>query len=198
MLDSLRRASTKPIQTYVLALDEEAHRVALGNATTVMAIEDLRDEEFLNARKNRSHEEFCWTCAPVLSSFILQNKPVGEFAVYLDADLYFFSDPAALLAEMGDDKNIVIHPHRFSPDRVSWEATAGTFNVGFVGFRISDEARACADRWRTQVLDLCVKDPEKGLCGGSRVFKRMAFVIPGLRIMENIGGGTAPMECQRL
>jgi hypothetical protein len=70
-----------------------------------------------------------------------------------------------LLAEMGDNKNILIHPHRFSPDRLACEATAGTFNVGFVGFRVSDEARACAGRWREQVLALCVKDPEKGLCG---------------------------------
>ena len=192
MLDSLRRASTGPIQTYVLALDAEAHRVALGNATTIMLVEDLQDQEFLNARTTRSNEEFCWTCAPVLSNFILQNNPVGDFAVYLDADLYFFSDPAVLLAEMGDDKNIIIHPHRFSPDRVAWERTAGIFNVGFVGFRISDEARACADRWRTQVLDLCVKDPEKGLCGDQGYLNEWPSLYSGLRIMENIGGGTAP------
>jgi hypothetical protein len=128
----------------------------------------------------------------VLSNFILKQAPVGDFAVYLDADLYFFADPAVLLAEMGDNKNILIHPHRFSPDRLACEATAGTFNVGFVGFRVSDEARACAGRWREQVLALCVKDPEKGLCGDQGYLNEWPERYGGLRIMEHIGGGTAP------
>ena len=193
MLDSLRRASgSTQIRTVVLALDEDAYRVAAGYTDNVLRIEDLGDHEFLAARETRSHEEFCWTSAPALSNFMVQNGAVGDFVVYLDADLYFFSDPAVLIAEMGDDKNIIIHPHRFSPDRLTWESTAGRFNVGFVGFRISDEAKACAARWRSQVLELCTKDPENGLCGDQGYLNEWPSLYSGLHIMENIGGGTAP------
>lgn len=192
MLDSLRRVSRRPIRTVVLALDEDAYRVAGSHADEVLRIEDLADADFLAAKSTRSHEEFCWTCAPVLSRYMLGRTPPGDFAAYVDADLCFYTDPDVLIAEMGDDKNILIHPHRFSPDRTAWEATAGTFNVGFVGFRISDEAMACVTRWRQQVLDLCIKDPEKGLCGDQGYLNEWPSLYPGLRIMQNIGGGTAP------
>jgi hypothetical protein len=192
MLDSLRRASRQPIKTVVLALDEDAHRVTAGHADEILRVEDLADSEFLSARSTRTHEEFCWTCAPVLSHFMLQRTAPGDFVAYLDADLYFFTDPNVLIAEMSRDKNILIHPHRFSPDRAAWEATAGTFNVGFVGFRVSEEAMACTRRWRQQVLDLCVKDPDKGLCGDQGYLNEWPALYPGLRIMQNIGGGTAP------
>ena len=192
MLDSLRRVSRQPIRTIVLALDEDARRVTAGHADEILRIEDLADSEFLAAKATRSHEEFCWTCAPVLSHYMSARTPPGDFAVYVDADLYFFSDPDVLVAEMGSDKNILIHPHRFSPDRIAWEPTAGTFNVGFVGFRHSEEAMACTRRWRQQVLDLCIKDPEKGLCGDQGYLNEWPALYPGLRIMQNIGGGTAP------
>jgi hypothetical protein len=192
MLDSLRRVSRRPIRTVVLALDEDAYRVAGGHADEVLRIEDLADTDFLAVKSTRSHEEFCWTCAPVLSHYMLKRTPPGDFAVYVDADLYFYADPEVLIAEMAGDKNILIHPHRFSPDRTAWEATAGTFNVGFVGFRASNEAMACATRWRQQVLDLCIKDPEKGLCGDQGYLNEWPSLYSGLRIMQNIGGGTAP------
>ena len=176
----------------MLALDEDAYRVAGDHADEVLRIENLADADFIVAKSTRSHEEFCWTCAPVLSHFMLKRIPAGDFAAYVDADLYFYADPEVLIAEMGNDKNILIHPHRFSPDRTAWEATAGMFNVGFVGFRISDEAMACTARWRQQVLDLCIKDPEKGLCGDQGYLNEWPLLYPGLRIMQNIGGGTAP------
>jgi hypothetical protein len=192
MLDSLRRVSRRPVRTVVLALDEDAYRVAGSRADEVLRIEDLADADFLAAKSTRSHEEFCWTCAPVLSHYMLKRTAPGDFAAYVDADLYFYADPDVLIAEMGSDKNILIHPHRFSPDRTAWEATAGTFNVGFVGFRISDGAMACVTRWRQQVLDLCIKDPEKGLCGDQGYLNEWPSLYPDLRIMRNIGGGTAP------
>lgn len=192
MIESLRRCSSDNIRVTVLALDEEAGRVSQGLADLVLRVEDVGDAEFVAAKTDRSYEEFCWTCAPLLSNYMVQQGNVGDIVAYLDADLYFFSDPAILLDEMGEWGNILIHPHRFSPDKAEWEKTAGTFNVGFVGFRVSDEARACTRRWREQVLTLCVKDPERGLCGDQGYLNEWPALYPGLRVMANIGGGVAP------
>jgi hypothetical protein len=192
MLESLRKASRQPVKTRVLALDDDAYRVATGVADIVMRVEDLGDEEFAASRATRPYREFCWSCAPAMCHFAVRNAAPGDLVVYVDADLLFYSDPAILLEEMADDKNILIHPHRFSPDRVAWEAGSGRFNVGFVGFRVSEEAKACTARWRQQVLDLCVLDPERGLCGDQGYLNEWPSLYAGLRIMENIGGGTAP------
>jgi hypothetical protein len=157
-----------------------------------LRIADLSDPELEAARKNRSHAEFCWTCAPALSDFVIRQSDPGAIVVYVDADLFFYSDPTALAAELGDDKNILIHPHRFSAATRHMESSSGTFNVGFVAFRVSDEARQCTARWRRQVLDLCVKDPERGLCGDQGYLNEWPARYPGLRVMENFGGGVAP------
>ena len=162
MLESLRSVAGE-ITTTVLALDEDTFRAVQGHCDHTLRVTDLGDPQFEAAQSNRSHEEFCWTCAPILSAFMIRRSKPGDIVVYVDADLFFYSDPIALIAEMGDDKNIMIHPHRYSADKVSYEASSGVFNVGFVAFRVSDEARACAARWRQQVLDLCIKDPARGL-----------------------------------
>lgn len=192
MLDSLARVSRVNPKVTVLALDEEAWRVFQGRADQVLRIDDLGDAELLAVRASRSIGEFCWTCAPALSDFMLRRTAEGDFVAYLDADMYFFSDPAPLFAEMGPDKNILVQPHRFPPARLGWEATTGKFNVGLVGFRVSDEARACTARWRRQVLELCVKDPERGLCGDQTYLDEWPARYPGLQVMQDIGAGVAP------
>ena len=101
MLESLRRVSRQQIRTVVLALDEDAYRVTGGCADEVLRIEDLADADFLAAKSTRTHEEFCWTSAPVLSYFMLRRTSPGDSVAYVDADLYFFADPAVLIAEMG-------------------------------------------------------------------------------------------------
>lgn len=191
MLDSLRRASPQA-RTTVLALDDDAARAAIGHCDDVLRIQDLGDLQLEAAQSNRSHEEFCWTCAPVLSDFMVRRSELGSIVIYVDADLFFYSDPAILLAEMGNDKNIMIHPHRYSADKVAYEASSGIFNVGFVAFRVSEEAKACTARWRQQVLDLCVKDPARGLCGDQGYLNDWPLLYPGLRVMQNVGGGVAP------
>lgn len=192
MIESLRRVSCGDLRVVVLALDDDANRVSRECADDVLSIDDIGDMEFVEARANRSYEEFCWTCAPVLSNFLLQRSTVGDYIAYLDADLYFFSDPRILFEEMQGGGQILIHPHRFSPDKAQWEKSAGKFNVGFVGFRVSEEARTCVARWREQVLSLCVLDPDQGLCGDQGYLNEWPDLYPGLRVMQNIGGGTAP------
>jgi len=192
MIESLRRHAPGAA-IYVLALDQDACRAAQQLPDCkVLGVADLEDAAFLAARNDRSHEEFCWTCAPVLCHYILSRAADGEFAAYVDADLFFYTDPATLFAEMGERDNILIHRHNYSPDMIDRETTSGIFNVGFVGFRVSEEARACAARWRDQVLALCTKDPTRGLCGDQGYLNEWPALYPGLRIMDNIGGGVAP------
>src|SRR4051812_39912022 len=82
MIESLRRVSSAPISVLVLALDEDAYRISKPFADEILRVEDIGDIEFLAARTNRSHEEFCWTCAPALSHYMVSRTRPGDFAVY--------------------------------------------------------------------------------------------------------------------
>ena len=195
MLESLARHCALPHHVTVLAMDDEAARMlaAAGRpAWRIVRVGDLGDAELSALQHTRPHREFCWTAAPALCRHLVAAASEGDVVVYLDADLMFFRDPAELLAELDDGGSMLIHEHRYSPDRAQYEASSGRFNVGFVGFRVDQQARACTERWRAQVIALCVLDPARGLCGDQGYLNEWPALYPGLRIMRNIGGGVAP------
>jgi hypothetical protein len=195
MLESLEAHHEGEKTVTILAMDETTPSMVekLGRpGWKVISVEQLGDRELVEVKKSRPHREFCWTCAPALVRQKVESLPDRDVLVYVDADLYFFSSPQLLLDELGDTGNILIHEHRYSADRRHYESSSGRFNVGFVAFVIGEEARACVNRWRRQVLDKCVLDPDNGFCGDQGYLNEWPALYPGLRILRNIGGGVAP------
>jgi hypothetical protein len=179
----------------VLAMDDTTEGVLhklKNERLRVVRIESLEDAELLGLQAQRPAREFCWTCTPALAHWMVNTSSEGEFVVYLDADLLFFGDPRVLLAELFGGGNVLVHEHRFSPDRAHYQATSGRFNVGLVAFRVGAEARTCVERWRAQTLERCELDPENGHCGDQGYLNEWPSLYSGLRILKNIGGGVAP------
>lgn len=195
MLESLESYRRRGDDVVVLAMDQESKRtvesVGQGRWRAVTPV-DLCDTELLVLANTRPLREFCWTCTPALSTWMLRESREDDIVVYLDADIMFFRDPRILLAELGEQGTILIHEHRFSPDRTSFERSSGRFNVGFVAFRVGAEAKICVERWRAQTFERCELDPENGYCGDQGYLNEWPARHPNLRIMENIGGGVAP------
>ncbi len=194
MLRSLETFCQADDELYVLAVDEAARRLLqrVGNSRWhILESKDLGDQELLEAERTRPRREFCWTCTPALSAWMVHNSADGDFVIYLDADLLFFLDPRILLAELDNGGSQLIHEHRFPPHRPK-EFHSGRFNVGFVAFRVGAEARACAERWRAQTIELCVLDPDSGYCGDQGYLNDWPARYPNTRVMKNIGGGVAP------
>jgi hypothetical protein len=172
----------------------EARRIgaALGApGVRALSVEDLDDAELLALRGERPHREFCWTATPALLRHALRGAAPGDTVAYLDADLMFFADPMLLLREL-DGHDILIHEHRYAPDRAAWRRSSGTFNVGLVALRPGGQAEACVERWRRQCLDKCVLDPEHGYCGDQGYLDEWPHRYDRLRILGHIGGGVAP------
>lgn len=195
MLESLQPYLRPGDEVVVLAIDEQARDVLKRAARAnwcVIGVPDLGDVELEAAALNRPRREFCWTCTPALSAWMVREADECDIIVYLDADLMFFEDPRILLEELADGDSVLIHEHRFSPDRIEHEATSGRFNVGFVAFRVGEEARKCVAHWRAQTIECCVLDPDKGLCGDQGYLTAWPNLYPNVRIMRNIGGGVAP------
>jgi hypothetical protein len=194
MLESLARHCATPFEAAVLCMTPEARRIvsALGaRSVQALSVEDLDDPELLALRGERPHREFCWTATPALLRHALRAAAPGDTVAYLDADLMFFADPTQLLREL-DDHDILIHEHRYAPDRVAWQRTSGTFNVGLVAFRPSEQGHACLERWRRQCLEKCELDPEHGYCGDQGYLDEWPDRYDRLRILGHIGGGVAP------
>jgi hypothetical protein len=200
MLASLQPFMRAEDEIVVLAMDDPAERAldALRQRNwRVVRLPALDDAELLASEATRGRREFIWTCTPAFSRWLMRTSSDGEMVVYLDADLLFFADPRSLLDELADDGNILIHEHRFSAERAGWEATAGRFNVGMIGFRVGAEAGACVERWRAQTIERCELDPKNGYCADQGYLNEWPSLYPGVRIMRNIGGGVAPWNVNR-
>jgi len=193
MLASLDRYLRSNDEIVVLAMDAQTKTLLSGplcGRWQVVSVGDLGDAELTMLESSRPRREFCWTCTPALSAWMVRTSREGDFVVHVDADLLFFADPRILLGELAEEYNVLIHEHRFSPDRTNFEASSGRFNVGMVGFRVGVEARACVERWRAQAIEKCELGPD--CCGDQKYLEEWPTRYPGLRILQHLGGGVAP------
>src|SRR5437764_2712 len=65
----------------------------------LLSLETLETAELKIARSNRSWTEYCWTVSPFIYEFVFAQEPSIRRLTYLDADIYFFGAPSALLNE---------------------------------------------------------------------------------------------------
>src|SRR4051794_28739400 len=105
MIRSLRRFEPAAA-IWVLCLDDLCHRIMSEISephVRLISLEEFEqgDEELTRARSNRSLVDYYFTCPPSLVRFVLLRAEPQDSVTYLDADLYFFSDPKPLYDELG-------------------------------------------------------------------------------------------------
>ena len=117
LYDSLRECA-KDFKLYVLCMDDKCYDVLSDlnlDRHIPIRLSDFEegDYELLEAKANRPIGEYCWTCSSSFIRYILRkyNEP---FCTYIDADMYFYSDPQILIDEMLlAGKSVMVTPHRF-------------------------------------------------------------------------------------
>lgn len=151
----------------VLALDERVETYFNQNPQSnieVITINDLEHNEprLSPLKSSRSRMEYYFTCTPLLIRYALdQSKSSETLSIYLDADLYFFGEPENVTKDLyGDDVGII--EHRYPSQKAQKLAKYGRFNVGWVGFRNTEEGRKVLDWYANQTLDWCSDIPDRG------------------------------------
>jgi hypothetical protein len=196
---SLERTAGDGFILYALCMDEFSADALLKfnfPHLRIVHLRDIEDDALRAVRPHRSVGEYCWTCTTPLLLHVQDRHPLGTVVTYVDADILFFSDPSAILAELGN-RSIFIHEHDFAPHHAHLLPAAGRFNVGVVAFRNDDEGRRCLVRWRAQCLDECVMDPSAGKCGDQNYLDEWPKLYPGLVISKNPGIGLAPWNVEK-
>jgi len=185
----------QPFILWVLCFDEWSFEVL-----TKLAQPDLRpvaladfesgDSELLAAKSARSKVEYYFTCSPSWPLYLLTQNPEIDLLTYLDADLYFFSSPEPIFAELSSD-SILIVGHRF-PDHLRHLELHGIYNVGLLTFRSDDTGRACLRWWRERCLEWCGIEPQDGKFADQKYLDDWPERFPGTRVLEHAGAGLAP------
>jgi len=191
--ESLIRHTPKA-KFWILALDKYTEKLLKRmklRGVTVVALEDFEDRQLLAVKSLRHPVEYYWTCTPSWMLYVLK-KSKAKCAVYLDADLYFYSNADRGVEEIGD-KSLLTVEHRFPKGREILVKDSGRFNVAFNVFKNDKVGLACLNRWRGQCLDWCYWKHEDGKLGDQMYLDEWPKLYgKDLVISKNLGVDTAP------
>lgn len=179
---------------WVLCMDQTTYdtlkKLNLKNLE-VIALEDFEDQELLAVKGKREIFEYYWTCTPSLPLFILKKHPEFRDIAYLDADLYFFSQPQPIYEELGAE-SIMIISHRYSADLKYLQKESGIYNVGMLIFKNDEVGLTCLKWWREKCLEWCHAYYEDGKYGDQMYLNDWPQRFPEVHVLEHKGAGLAP------
>jgi hypothetical protein len=118
------------------------------------------DPDLLATKPYRDPVEYYFTLSPCWPRFLLREYSEIDRITYVDADMFFFSSPAPIFAEM-KNASVLVTEHRY-PNHLSHLERCGRFNVGLLSFRNNPVALACLDQWRENCLAWCHDRAEEG------------------------------------
>ncbi len=150
---------------------------------------------------HESMDRFRWSCKSVFMIYLLNNRV--DKLLYLDSDLFFFSDPSFLFEELSRN-HILLSPHfRTSDPAIDYHDygrnnTHGLFNGGFIG---SNKDGIPALKWWSEVCgNVCEKRTKKGYYVDQSHLNLMPILFENVGIIKNRGCNVASWNrntCER-
>jgi len=189
--------SGAPFHLYIFAFDDQSFRI-LGKMNlshaTVIALDEFEDEKLRAVKPSRTKAEYCWTCTPSTIAYTLEKFNVPE-CTYLDADLYFYSDPEVLFKEMGE-QSVLLTEHRYPPG-FNRTSKSGRFCVQFITFKNNEQGLTALYWWRDRCLEWCYNRYEDGKFGDQKYLDDWQHRFKGIHVLEHPGGGLAPWNVEQ-
>lgn len=169
--ESLQRHSG-PFTLWVLCIDEVTRDVLeqlnCSNLRTIPLLEVEREvPELIAIKPGRTRAEYCWTLTPFTPDLVFRRDPTATRVTYVDADVFFFSDPGRLLEGFAETRKAVqITEHAYDP-AYDQSAVSGRFCVQFMTF-VRGASQSVLRRWQQQCLEWCFARPEPGRFGDQK------------------------------
>lgn len=200
MYRSLCRCSLKTFHMYVLALDAVTSKYWKDQRKEDITVFDIKDMEqyypvLEHLARERSHAEFCWTCSAFSVQYVIRRYKVSS-CIYLDADIYFYSNPERLIVPLVNE-SVLITEHNYTPNQ-DMSRQSGKFCVQFMFFKNNADGREVLEWWRARCEEECTHDEERGLCGDQKYLDDWESRFEGkVYACRDIGCGVAPWNLQR-
>ena len=183
---------------YVIATDalayEELRRINLKKAV-IVSMAEFEDEELKSAKSNRDSREYNWTCSSKSIMYVLK-KYDPPMCTYVDADVFFFSDPSILISEMATNDAVLIVPHRYS-DYCDQTNTSGKYCVEFVTVKNNSEGLKVLKWWCDRCIEWCYAKVEEGKFGDQKYLDYFSSISNYVHELSNVGGGVAPWNANQ-
>lgn len=204
---SYRRFVDMPL--HVLCVDRDPHikvQISIPEGVHITYLQELNlgeTGEQIVLKYQQTTDFMRWSLKPVWMAYLLRS--VGcRGVIYVDPDVYFFSDPAFLF-DLLRDSAILLSPHWRSmepdADPINFELNFrdGIYNGGCIGATekgipgLEWLARAC--------LHACLRSPERGLFLDQKYLDLLPARFEDVRSIQHMGCNIASwnrIDCKRI
>jgi hypothetical protein len=184
---------------YILAMDSETEEYFKQEGADNRMIISLSQieisyPELSEIKKGRSRAEYCWTLTPYSIQYATINYNL-ESCTYIDADIFFYSNPRILIDEAGDN-SVVITEHRYTAE-YDQSKTSGKYCVQFMYFKNDRNGSETLEWWRQRCKEWCYARFEDGKFGDQKYLDDWTIRFKGVYVPHHIGCGIAPWNLQQ-
>lgn len=157
----------------------------------ILSYKDMEEQipNLIKAKENRSKVEYFYTCSSAVCLHTINNFPEIDSITYLDADLYFFSDPKIVFDEI-KNSSVAIIEHRFS-FTTKRNIIYGKYNVGWITFRNDEEGIKCLKDWNQDCIDWCYQRLEGDKYADQKYLDKWPEKYKNVHIVQNKGANLA-------
>lgn len=184
---------------YVYAFDTQCYNILIRMdllRITVVSLAEFEDDRLLVVKPERSRGEYCWTCTSHVIGHALKTFGLTEIT-YVDADLYFFSNPLPIFEEFNAvEASVLLTEHRYPP-LLDKSKIYGKFCVQFMTFRNNENGLSVLRWWQERCLEWCYAKPEDGKFGDQKYLDCWPENFDGIHVLEHLGGGLAPWNVKQ-
>lgn len=185
---------------FILSMDDETYDILNKlnlEKVELISLEEFEDSELKEVKKTRTIGEYCWTCTSSLLFFLLKNYSNLEMITYLDADLFFFSNPQPIYNEFGNN-SILLTEHNFSDDLPKFFISRhGKYNVQFTIFKNDENSLQALKWWREKTIEWCYNRHEGGKFGDQLYLNDWLQRFNGVYVLENNKFWLAPWNVSK-
>lgn len=179
---------------FMVCMDENSYSYLKGlniSNVTLLRIDELesRVPGLAACRQNRTLVEYFYTCSAAICYYILYHMPDVDELTYLDADLYFYSDPEPIFKEM-EGKSIGIIAHKFSL-LSKRNMKYGKYNVGWITFKNDKDGMLCVKNWKDDCIEWCYQKVEEHRYADQKYLDYWEDKYQGVHVIQHKGANVA-------
>lgn len=196
MISSLLEHDTNS-HIYVLCMDENvkfAIEKMYADRVTAISLDMVENQTLLEIKPSRTLGEYCWTLTPWIIKFCIEKYQLPS-CTYVDADLFFFSNPDLLFPE-DIAKSVFLTPHNYHP-KYDQTNTSGIFCVQFIKFKKDDIGLSALNWWADRCIEWCYNRIEDGKFGDQKYLDDWPSRFEGVYVQENLGATLAPWNSEK-
>lgn len=174
---------------YIFAMDDDCSRILntlkLPYATIITLTElETFYPALLGVKSTRNKGEYSWTCKGPALLYCFDKYRMNE-CTYLDADLYFFSDPKPLYEEC-PDADVLLMDHKYTP-WYNLAETNGQYCAGYMHFKSTPNGMKILNEWTQQCIDWCFGRHEPGKFGDQKYLDEFHKKYTNVYDLQHIG-----------